>query len=315
MYFPTANIFPTGNCRPIGITGRPKLDRDVVMEDVQSVKQYHGSMQDEGDIKSSLSKAAIDAAAAAGKSVLSIDPHNAVSTITARRAAVECAMTSTDINLTDREALEKDETRYVNENSSRNAISHAFVVAFAHYLVLPGKNRPLPPGYENFDPQKLSTGAKRLYDRIQRRNPASTIAPVHPALVMGTDETVLVVVEGVAEDKKWKWRLVDASANTNAHHSYYTAGGDAAKPGVLRVKLCLTTNAMGWVAAIWILVSGLTEEELPREHCPSGVQVIEIDGLCPEAAKNPAAPGKGFLVLTRKTTSVDEGVSIAHTRW
>ena len=95
------------------------------MEDVQSVKQCHGSMQDEGDIKSSLSKAAIDAAAATGKSVLSIDPHNAVSTITARRAAVECAMTSTDINLTDREALEKDETRYVNENSSRNAISHA----------------------------------------------------------------------------------------------------------------------------------------------------------------------------------------------
>ena len=154
------------------------------MEDVQSVKQHHGSMHNEDNIKSSLSKAAIDAAAATGKSVLSIDPHNAVSAITARRVAVQCAMTSADINLTDREALEKDESRWVNENSSRNAICHAFVVAFAHYLLLPGKNRPLPPGYDTFDVNKLSPGARRLYDRIQRRNPAFTIVPVHPALVM-----------------------------------------------------------------------------------------------------------------------------------
>ena len=76
----TTCVFPTGNCRPIGITGRPKLNRDVVMEDVQSVKQIHGSMYDEGSSKASLAKSVTAAAVAAGHSALAVDPDSAVST-------------------------------------------------------------------------------------------------------------------------------------------------------------------------------------------------------------------------------------------
>mgnify|MGYP004044576965 CR=1 FL=1 len=307
-------LFICAIIRAIGVTGKPKLDRNVVMEDAESVKQVHGSMYDEGSSKASLAKSATAAAVAAGNSALAVDLDSAVSTATARRVMIEHAMNNSDIQITDRRAIEKDDSRWVAEQSGRNVLAHAFVLAAAHYHIVPGKNRPLPPGYENFDPQKLSTGAQRLYDRIQSRHPSSTIYPVHPALVMGTDETGLVVVEGVAQSNEWKWRLVDATADTGTH-SYYTDTAGTAKPGVLRVKLCLTTNAMGMVAAIWIVVSGLTEEELPREHCPSGVHVVQIDGLCPEAAKNPGATAVGFVVLTRKTTSDDEGVSIAQKKF
>ena len=103
-------------------------------------------MYDEGSSKASLAKSATAATVAAGNSALAVDPDNAVSTATARRAMIEHAMSSSDIQITDRGAIEKDDSRWVAEQSGRNVLAHAYVLAAAHYHIVPGKNRPLPPG-------------------------------------------------------------------------------------------------------------------------------------------------------------------------
>ena len=59
-------------------------------------------------------------------------------------------------------------------------------------------------------------------------------------------------------------------------------------------------NATGMLAATFITVTGLTERELPKEGCPSGVLHIAIKGLCVGAAQDLRHDAIGYLTLYRR---------------
>ena len=68
----------------------------------------------------------------------------------------------------------------------------------------------------------------------------------------------------------------------------------------LRVRITFTMNATGMLAATFITVTGLTERELPKEGCPSGVLHIAIKGLCVGAAQDLRHDAIGYLTLYRR---------------
>ena len=116
-------------------------------------------MHNENDAKAALSIAKLNSVAAANKSTLTIDKDNAISNMTARRATIEMAMSTSEYKLTDINPIDKDASRFVNENSPRNGMAQTFVTANAQFIIMPGESSPFPKPFEKFDPTKISAGA------------------------------------------------------------------------------------------------------------------------------------------------------------
>ena len=62
----------------------------------------------------------------------------------------------------------------------------------------------------------------------------------------------------------------------------------------LRVKLTFCMSAAGRHAPIMVSVAGLSEEDLPKKTCPSGILLLKIEGLCPGQGND-----YGYLCLVR----------------
>jgi hypothetical protein len=73
--------------------------------------------------------------------------------------------------------------------------------------------------------------------------------------------------------------LVGVGSNNNRQtRAAYSIDNSKLMAG-LRVKLTYTFTSTGLMAPVFISVSGLLEEELRTATCPSGMLVVEIDGL------------------------------------
>ena len=73
---------------------------------------------------------------------------------------------------------------------------------------------------------------------------------------------------------------------------------------VLRVRLTFTMNAAGMCAAIFITVTGLTERELQKEECPSGVLHVSIKGIRVGGTQDLRHDAVGYLAFYRKKKCV-----------
>ena len=82
--------------------------------------------------------------------------------------------------------------------------------------------------------------------------------------------------------------------------SYYTTSecGTDNKNG-LRVRLTFTMNGVGLMAAPFITITGLTERELPKDTCASGVFILTINGLSAGANADIRNSAPGYVCFVR----------------
>ena len=78
----------------------------------------------------------------------------------------------------------------------------------------------------------------------------------------------------------------------------------------LRVKLTVTINALGLMAAPFISVTGISREELPLDVCSSGLYIIHIPGLCAGSSVDPRHDAPGYIAFVRCEKSVKTQISV-----
>ena len=77
----------------------------------------------------------------------------------------------------------------------------------------------------------------------------------------------------------------------------------------LRVKLTVTINALGLMAAPFISVTRISREKLPLDVRPSGVYIIRIPGLCSGLSVDPRHDASGYITFVRCEKNVKTQIS------
>lgn len=224
---------------------------------------------------------------AAGKSVVNMPEISLSSTKRYFQLASQCIPT---LDFTT-EVQNKTDTRFIAENSLINAMGMLVVTATTHLMVAePDSNHP---------PISLATdGAKFLESIVSKVNGNAPIRPIQPYLNISTDDSTMFVFNGTAFVKKLLY-LTDKSQKSSNLSAYSCKVGGTDHLNGLRVRQTHSMNAMGNVAPIYLLVSGLNERELP---CPSGIYIMSIKGLCFGAAQDVSNDSIGYLVFMRNET-------------
>ena len=143
--------------------------------------------------------------------------------------------------------------------------------------------------------EKLSSATNETIQMAEKAFGVDEVYPLHPNLVLSTDDTTLFVFEGKARDMEeedmWKWKMIDATNTDSSVRSDFEVGEDGENTGGLRLRLTFTFTAGGLSAPLYVSVSGLTDEELSPELCPDGVLATKVPGLC-----------RGGMILTTKAS-------------
>ena len=124
-------------------------------------------------------------------------------------------------------------------------------------------------------------------------NDSVPIHPIQPYLSTSTDDSTMFVFNGMNFVKKLVY-LTDKRQKSSNLSSYSCEVGGTDHLNELRVRHTHSMNAMGNVAPIYLLVSGLNERELP---CPSSIYVMPIKRLCFGAAQDVRNDSIGYVVL------------------
>jgi hypothetical protein len=134
------------------------------------------------------------------------------------------------------------------------------------------------------EPLPMSEGASVLEGLVSKFYGGASIGHVNPALLLSSDDTKVYIFEGTDTSGQSKWRLTDAtSVAENRTHSIYETAESQSNMCGMRVTLSVTLNATGQIiAGVFVVVSGLSDNEIPEETCPEGMIHMEIEGLAME---------------------------------
>jgi hypothetical protein len=194
------------------------------------------------------------------------------------------------------QGIEKTDTREIAENSFMSAVSLALVVGATHFYLC-------PPGGTPFRPHEDATeGAKLFYELAKRAFGGHEICCVSPYLVTSTDDMNSFIYRGTLEGKKSGMILVSQEAHARKHYrSIYSDDEAAAAKRGRRVKLGTTGTAAGQAAAPYLIVGGLTEEEMPSSKTPDGFICMALPSFAVGGTVNPGNKEVGYVVFTRSS--------------
>ena len=208
------------------------------------------------------------------------------------------AYMSADHDIVHRSAVShKDQMRFASETSLRMVTSYIMCVAATH--LSPG-NPPIDhPAQHNFG----DDGSKLLADCVARAEGVSCVYPINPALITSTDDTTLYLTDCVEDTIKDSIRLalrdVNQDSRNMASKNYFISSPKPKKLG-MRVKLTCTFSANGNTAAIFIIINGLSEIEMPSSVYPEGYLVEPINGLSTASAIDPSTHKPGYIAFVRR---------------
>ena len=190
-------------------------------------------------------------------------------------------------------AQAKTEQRYIAENSIISSLCYSLTVASTHILV--GK---ADTNIARVPIEQLSNGAVKLLELVSLANNKADVRTVLPGLVTSTDDSTVFIFKGKSKHDEG-WYLVDNNQQESSQSCYSTDIGGTDHLNGLRVRLTMTINGIGAMAAPFITVTGITEKELPKESCESGVYILQIPGLCTGSSMDPRLNAPGYICFVR----------------
>ena len=274
---------------------KPILTNNQFLEKVHLFEKDIGRAVGKDDIKGILKDAKVEVAKKKGSSTMivaspstkSINNYmNLLKQLEANRS-----ITST--------VQQKSEARYIAERSVRNAISHIMAVAVSHYTTGIPDTRLQPI-------KKATAGARKLYGLIQRENGGSELKVILPMFLSSTDDTTVFVFEGVVEGKQSDKFVIRKDDDTATRSSYTRNTSSTDSLRGLRIRHSVTFNAVGNAAPLYATVYGLSVEELPIEHCPTGRLCVPLPGFCYGRCQDVSNSTVGYLVFLRSTNAEDD---------
>ena len=179
------------------------------------------------------------------------------------------AATQSSTTITKR-AVQKTEVRETTENSFRSTMAFAMTSAVTLFQV-----GPMQPGRP---PVSNATEGAQLFEKlVSKANNDLPVQPLQCGMCSSTDDSGEYYVVGINSNGEYEWRIVKNSGEDKGVHSTYHSTKKAAIIGQ-RAKLTWTASNDGTVAAPYVSFLGMSERELPKATCPSGVH--KIRGTC-----------------------------------
>ena len=130
------------------------------------------------------------------------------------------------------------------------------------------------------------------------------IRPVPPAQIINCDASTIGIrcnPDGANESEIIIVNSLDSEDNMSGNvRSYWRPGADVKNPHLF-AKVYEHINADGQQADMMIVVSHLTEEQLPSSTCPEGLLAIPVEGFCIGAGQQ-QHKRMGYVVLMRGGT-------------
>ena len=148
----------------------------------------------------------------------------------------------------------------------------AFAMTSAVTLFQVGPMQPGRPPVSN-----ATEGAQLFEKLVSKANNDLPVQPLQCGTCSSTDDSGEYYVVGINSNGEYEWRIVKNSGEDKGVHSTYHSTKKAAIIGQ-RAKLTWTASNDGTVAAPYVSFLGMSERELPKATCPSGVH--KIRGTC-----------------------------------
>ena len=189
---------------------------------------------------------------------------------------------------------QKTTQRFAAENSVLSTVAYLFTIATTHLII----SSDDPSHSYQQSTGTMTKGARELLKLVSLANDGAPIKPVLPALITSTDDTTVFVFKGSSKEPEG-WYLVENERDGKDQSNFSNDDGGTDNKNGLRVRLTFTMNGVGMMAAPFVTVTGLTERELPRETCPSGVFIISIPGLCAGGNSDIRNISPGFVCFVR----------------
>lgn len=260
-----------------GVGGRPALMKPSEVDRFVQEKCAGGASIGVDDMRARLAAAAAAKATDAGLSTLTL---KGISKKTESNY-MALAISSSEVRGTVK-SMTKTETRCTAENSVIPAFLWAVTVAAACFI--PGDTT-----------RGIAQG--RLAEMVKRTNGGVDAGVVHRLLITSTDDTSTFLYNDRGKSGP-EFRITTASHDSSTKAVYHR-GPSSFKAGALTVKGTFTFTAGGTMFPLYFTVNGLSEAELPVDFCPSGVFVLRVPGLNPNASTDISASGVGYLVFCR----------------
>jgi len=194
-------------------------------------------------------------------------------------------------------ATEKTEFRFAAEQSMRNALCHASVMAAS--LLVVGAT----PGRADSELVRVVSAA----------NQGVPVGPLHPNLICNTDDTSVFAQESEA-DSAGGWFQVYKTTDraTKGERSIWKPPGEHKTPFTgTRVKLTITGFASGHIGPVFAQVC-VRPDWFPAWASERKFIVLRAPGLCPAGASDHRASAIGYIAVTRKDGNNSADTDVFH---
>ena len=188
-----------------------------------------------------------------------------------------------------RQVQQKTDNRFTAENSIFSTICYLMTIATTHFRF---SNKT---DSEKRDMKNTTEGAQLLASLVRKQNKDMDIAPILPGLIFNTDDQTCFVFKGTATNKKKLY--LEASNECKSIHSTYVhdKGGTNHLNGV-QVRITHSFLSMGYMAPVYLSVTGLNERELPTQGCKDGILVVPVPGLV-TSSNSTGSNDVGYIVF------------------
>ena len=208
----------------------------------------------------------------------------------------------------------KTETRSTAEWSCRSTISFATCVAVTHFLPDVSPSPFHRRKKDLCDKSKESWNmVENEYKKMFKRN--VNVIPVLPNLVTSTDKKTLFVPSGVINEQEKNHitskptTVKNSNVSSSSRNNYSTnISGDSHCRG-LRIVLNTTFTAEGLTAPIFVVVHGLSLEELPKND----IVTIPVPNLVVGSDRDIYTQGNGFITFVRGSDAEESSSSNTNT--
>ena len=164
----------------------------------------------------------------------------------------------------------KTTTRNAAEHSLHRPICNLALIAYTHFIPVSNKDPDL-----RAELKKLPKSTQRLVEAVSALW-GTHIVPVHPELIISTDDTTEYIFEGT-KDVAPKFVLATKSSILKRGTNAIYLPEDNKTMNGMQVKLTFSFTAGGNSFPVAVTVSGLTKKEMPPGE---DFIHVEIPGMC-----------------------------------
>ncbi|CAB9496116.1 hypothetical protein SEMRO_1_G000930.1 [Seminavis robusta] len=257
----------------------PFLLDNEVKEIAEWLKQQPGRTIDHDELKAMMMQKRKDRLAADDKIILCDSM-----TTPCKDTIDNYSLTITDLACGSviKKAIPKTPTRFTAERSVRSAAAFMATVVATHYRVVSEPVDKVEQYLSEITNEQHSLWNQRfVYEIASRLNENRYLCPVKTRYLASIDDTTEWAVPGKNREvgnKPVFTALTSFNLKLSVRSLFKKSKASAVATG-MRLKVTHIMTAAGTNGPVWISATGLTERELPRSKCPSGVLVLEIEGL------------------------------------